>query len=110
LLLGLQDPDPILLVFCARYRDGRIAPHSNPVKASTVSDVLSSIGQTFLRLESPDPRHDWNDKIGFRITRLIRAYQRKDQAPNGEEPASLKLVVLALTSHGNSSVAAVVLM
>jgi hypothetical protein len=42
LLHGFQDPVPILLVFCLRYIDGRIATHGNPVKAST---VLISIGR-----------------------------------------------------------------
>ena len=46
----IVDPVPLLQVFGARYRDGRIAPSGRPVKAGTVEDAMRAVGQAFARL------------------------------------------------------------
>jgi hypothetical protein len=48
----------MLQVFGEGYRDGRLAPRHNPVKARTVEDGLRAVGQAHARLGGPDPRKD----------------------------------------------------
>jgi hypothetical protein len=51
-----DDPVPILQVFGQRYRDGRITPRHNAVRARKVEDALRAIGQAFAWVGSPDVR------------------------------------------------------
>jgi hypothetical protein len=39
-----DDPVPMLQVFGERYRDGRLAPRNNPVKARAVEDGIRAVG------------------------------------------------------------------
>jgi hypothetical protein len=75
------DPVPILQVFGERYRDGRLAPLKNPVKARTVEDALRAVGQAHARLGGPDPRKDNFGGIDFRIQRQIKSYHKVDDPP-----------------------------
>jgi hypothetical protein len=76
-----EDPVPLLQVFGERYRDGRIAPRQNAVRARTVEDALRAIGQTFARLGSLDIRKYAFGDIDFHIGRQIRAYKKEDLPP-----------------------------
>jgi hypothetical protein len=75
------DPVPILQVFGEWYRDGRLAPLKNPVKARTVEDAIRAVGQAHARLGGPDPRRDTFGGIDFRIQRQIKPYHKVDDPP-----------------------------
>ena len=77
-LSGIADPVPILQVFVARYRDGRIAPSKAPVRSRTVEDALRSVGQTFASLGAQDIRKDSLGTINFRIQWQLRSYAKAD--------------------------------
>jgi hypothetical protein len=62
-----DDPIPIIQVFGERYRDGRLAPLQNAIKARTAEDALRAVGQAHARLGAPDPRKDHHGGIDFRI-------------------------------------------
>jgi hypothetical protein len=68
----VYDPVPILQIFGARYRDGRIAPSKKLVRAGSVDDALRAVGQTFARMGSKDIRKDSLGNIDFRLQRQLR--------------------------------------
>jgi hypothetical protein len=91
-----DDPVPILQVFGQRYRDGRIAPRHNAVRARTVEDALRAIGQAFARVGSPDVRKNVYGDIDFRIQRQIRAYKREDSPPKRVKPIPIVIILYIL--------------
>jgi hypothetical protein len=92
------DPVPILQVFGERYRDGRLAPLKNPVKARTVEDALRAVGQAHARLGPPDPRRDTFGGIDFRIQRQIKSYHKVDDPPRRVKPIPITIIVYIMSS------------
>jgi hypothetical protein len=92
------DPVPILQVFGERYRDGRLAPLKNPVKARTVEDALRAVGQAHARLGAPDPRRDTFGGIDFRIQRQIKSYHKVDDPPRRVKPIPITIIVYIMSS------------
>jgi hypothetical protein len=91
-----EDPVPLLQVFGERYRDGRLAPRQNAVRARRVEDAMRAIGQTFARLGSPDIRKDVYGDIDFRIGRQIRAYKKEDSPPKRVKPIPIIIIIFIL--------------
>jgi hypothetical protein len=91
-----EDPVPLLQVFGERYRDGRLAPRQNAVRARTVEDALRAIGQTFARLGSPDVRKDAFGDIDFRIGRQLRAYKKEESPPKRVKPIPIIIILFIL--------------
>jgi hypothetical protein len=87
---------PILQVFGQRYRDGRIAPRKNTVRADTVSDAVRAVGQAFARLGAKDIRKDAYGEIDFRIYRQFRAYTKEDSPPSRVKPVPIIIIVYIL--------------
>ena len=95
-LSALADPVPILQVFAARYRDGRLAPGGRPVRSRTVEDALRAIGQAFARLGARDIRKDAVGAIDFRLQRQLRSYAKLDPPPDRVKPVPIQLLFHAL--------------
>ena len=91
LLEHYRDPVPILQVFATRYRR-RTGPAGLPVRSSTVSDALRSVGQTMASMGSRDPRKDATGEVDFRLSRQFRAYAREDPPPNRVKPIPISLI------------------
>jgi hypothetical protein len=87
-----DDPVPMLQVFGERYRDGRLPPPNNPVKARTVEDSIRAVGQAFARLGAPDPRKDAHGNIDFRIQRQIKAYKKDDVPPRRVKSVPITII------------------
>lgn len=101
-LRNFQDPIPILEVFAAQYRDGRIAPSGNPVKSRTVEDSIRSVGQAFARMGSHDPRiNKITGKIDFRLQQQLRSYARTDAPPKRVKPLPITIVLSILAEAFN---------
>ena len=97
-LYEIDDPVPILQVYGARYRDGRVAPRCKPVRAGTVSDALRAIGQAFASVGTKDPRKDSLGGIDFRLQRQDRNYKRLDPPPDRVKPIPVQVVMHALAA------------
>jgi hypothetical protein len=95
-LRNWADPVPIIQVFGERYRDGRLAPLKNAVKARTVEDALRAIGQAHARLGAPDPRKDSHGGIDFRIQRQISSYKKVDRPPRRVKPIPIIIILYIL--------------
>jgi hypothetical protein len=87
-----DDPVPMLQVFGERYRDGRLLPRNNPVKARTVEDGICALGQAFSLRGAPDPRKDAHGNIDFRINRQIKAYKKHDAPPRRVKPVRITII------------------
>lgn len=97
-LYEVYDPVPILQIFGARYRDGRLAPSKASVRAGTVDDALRAIGQTFASLGSKDIRKDSLGGIDFRLQRQLRSYRRADPPPDRVKPIPIQVLMHALAA------------
>ena len=97
-LHSVLDPIPLLQVFAARYRDGRLAPSHGPVRSRTVEDAVRSVGQTFARVGAKDVRKDALGGIDFRLQRQLRAYAKADPAPARVKPIPIQLLFYALSA------------
>jgi hypothetical protein len=86
------DPVPILQVFGERYRDGRLVPLKNPIKARTVED------QAHAQLGGPDPRRDTFGGIDFRIQRQIKSYHKVDEPPRRVKPIPITITIYIMSS------------
>jgi hypothetical protein len=91
-LYEIDDPVPILQVFGARYRDGRIAPCHRTVRSRTVEDALRAVGQTFARVGAQDIRKDAVGGIDFRIQRQLRSYAKADPPPSRVKPIPIQVI------------------
>ncbi|MHA7856371.1 site-specific integrase [Marinobacter shengliensis] len=91
----LQDsPDPLafFLVFAVQYRTGSISKSHQPVRASTVADVLQHSGQAMALMGYTDHHILPLGKYSLRLERLLRSFDREDPAPNRVQPASIDLL------------------
>jgi hypothetical protein len=86
-----SDPIPFLQVFATRYRR-RLGPTGQPVRSSTVSDALRSVGQTMASMGSRDARKDSTGALDFRLARQFKSYGRLDPPPNRVKPISISLI------------------
>ncbi len=97
-LYEFEAPVPILQVFAARYRDGRIAPSGNPVRSRTVEDALRSVGQTFASMGSQDIRKNQVGGIDFRIQRQLKSYAKADPPPDRVKPIPIPIIFHCLAA------------
>jgi hypothetical protein len=98
LLQHATDPIPFLQVFATRYRR-RTGPTGQPVRSSTVSDALRSVGQTMASMGSRDARKDSTGALDFRLARQFKSYGRADPPPNRVKPIPISLIRhIAVTS------------
>jgi hypothetical protein len=88
------DPVPILHGF---GMDG-CPPLKNPVKARTVEDTLSAVGQAHARLGAPDLRRDTFGGIDFRIQRQIKSYHKVDDPPRRVKPIPIIIIIVYVMS------------
>ena len=95
-LYEIADPIPLLQIFGARYRDGRIAPSGNPVRAGTVDDALRAIGQAFASVGTHDVRKNQVGGIDFRLQRQLRSYRRADPPPDRVKPIPIQVIMHVL--------------
>jgi hypothetical protein len=93
---NIEEPVPILKVFGQRYRDGRIAPRKNAVRADTVSDAVRAAGQAFARLGAKDIQKDAYSETDFRIYRQFRAYTKEDSPPSRVKPVTIIIIIYLL--------------
>jgi hypothetical protein len=96
-LFKLEDPVPMLQVFAARYRTGKIAPRGNPVRSLTVEDALRAVGQGFARLGAPDIRKTINGDIDFRIRRQLKGWEKEDDPPSRVKPIPLLILYIVIS-------------
>jgi hypothetical protein len=89
-------PVPILQVFGEQYKDGRLPPLKNAVKARTVEDALRAIGQAHARLGSPGPRKDTHGGIEFQIQQQINSYKKVDRPPCWVKPIPILITIYIL--------------
>jgi hypothetical protein len=101
-LAGIADPIPFLLVFAVRYRDGTLSKSGEPVRASTVEDVVRDIGQTMALMGHPDPRTLPSGRIEFRLGRLFRGFTKEDPPPSRLQPVSLEILRQLCLDTGQS--------
>lgn len=95
--LQYEDPIPYLQVFGQLYRDGISSLSGKPVRSTTVSNVLCSVGQTFLRVGERDPRiSPHTGAIDFRLARQAAGWTKKDPPPSRVRPAPITLVTFLL--------------
>jgi hypothetical protein len=92
LLSEVDDKVPLLQIFGARYRDGRLAPRQKSVRSRTVEDALRSVGQTFARLGAHDPRKDHTGDTDFRLARQLRSYTKADPPAHRVKPLPIQIV------------------
>ena len=85
-LSSVRDPVPYLLLFANRWRDGRLAPKGQPVRARSVEDAIRHVGQAFAFLGETDPRLNIHGKIDRRISRIIRGWKKSDPHPTRKQP------------------------
>jgi hypothetical protein len=91
------DTVPILQVFGKRYRDGRMAPLKNPVKARTVENALRPVGQAHARLGGADPRKYTFGGIDFIIQQQIKSYHKVDDPPRRVKPIPITIIVYIMS-------------
>ena len=102
-LRDVADPIPYLQVFATRYRR-RLGPTGQPVRSSTVSDAVRSVGQALASLGQADPRKDSSGALDFRLTRQFRSYTREDPPPHRVKPIPISLVRhVAVTSENSNA-------
>lgn len=90
------DPVPYLQIFGEKYRNGELSLSGNPVASRTVEDALRSIGQTYARMGTPDPRKDTAGGIDYRIYAQLRGYGKSDKPPKRVKPCPISVVIHAL--------------
>ena len=95
-LFDVVDPIPILQVFAARYRDGRLAPRKGPVRSRMVEDAIRSVGQAFARMGAKDIHKDALGGIDFRLQCQLKSYGRADPAPDRVKPVPIQVLFHAL--------------
>jgi hypothetical protein len=91
-LQDIADPIRLLEIFAVRVRDGRLSKSGKPVRAATVGQCLSDVGQAFSRLGTPDPRLDSFGNIDFRLKRLKQGMHRADPAPTRTKPIPIPIL------------------
>jgi hypothetical protein len=91
-----EDPVPLLQVFGERYRDSRLVPRGNAVRARAVEDAMCAVGQTFTKWGSPDVRKDVNGDIDLRIGRQISAYKKEDSTPKRVKPIPITIIIFIM--------------
>ena len=91
-----DDPIPYLQVFAQRLRDGRLAPSGQPIRSTTVTDILRSVGQGYARVGATDIRRDRSGNKDFRLDRQLRSYAKEDPPSNRVKPVPIQVVVEAL--------------
>ena len=106
--LDYSDPLPYLQTFAQLYRQGTISPSKRPVRSSTVSNALCSVGQAFLRMGKRDPRlsaHSPSTGLDFRLRRQQRSWTKADPPPDRVRPVPITLVtfLLDLAHHSPNS-------
>ena len=97
--LDYADPLPFLQAFAQLYRQGTISPSKKPVRSSTVSNALCSVGQTFLRMGKRDPRlsiHSPSTGIDFRLRRQQRSWSKAYPPPDRVRPIPITLITFLL--------------
>ena len=92
LLTTIQDKIPILRVFAHRLRDGRLSRSGLPIRAATIRDHLLHVAKTFSELGAPDPRLTLNGLMDPRLTRLYKAYENADPAPQRVKPIPFQVL------------------
>jgi hypothetical protein len=97
-----EDPIVLLQVFAHRYRDGRIAPSGEPVRARTVEDAVRAIGQTFATLGATDPRLNSLGQMDFRLKRTWTAWGKQDSPPNRVKPIPVSVLHQVMQIANNS--------
>ena len=95
-LRNFTDAVPILQVFGQQYRDGRIAPSQDSVRARTVEDALRAVGQTMASLGSKDLRRDSSGRIDFRIQRQISSFHKTDSPTTRVKPVPVTFLTYLL--------------
>lgn len=91
-LRNFSDAVPILQVFGQQYRDGRIAPSKDTVRARTVEDALRAVGQTMAALGAKDIRRDSSGRIDFRIQRQISSFHKTDSPTTRVKPVPVTFI------------------
>ena len=95
-LSEVDDPLFIILLFGKQYRDGRIAPSKDKVRARTAEDAMRQVGQAFSLLGMIDPRLDRTGaKLDIRITRIVSAWKRADGGAKRRRPLPVALLQAA---------------
>jgi hypothetical protein len=103
-LPGISDPIPL---FAQRYRSGQLAPSGRPVRAGTVADALTALGQAFSSVGAPDPRYNATGQVDIRLHRLLQCFSKTDSPPSWVKPLPVQVVrhVLSLAHSTNATAA-----
>ena len=101
-LSDFSDPVPTILLFGKRWREGRLAPGSNPTRARTAEDAMRQVGQAFSMVGALDPRLNAYGKMDYRITRVVRFWKNEDGPSRRKRPVP-KVVIIELTRHAQAT-------
>lgn len=101
-LSGIEHPVELLQVFALRIRDGRLSKSGKPVRSEMVANSLREVGQTLTLMGSRDPRLDTHGHLDLQITRLQKAFEKQDPAPDRAKPIPVSLLVQAATTAYHS--------
>ena len=92
LLIGWNDPIPLLLVFAQRMRSGAYATRGQPVGHAQVAAALRSIGQTMASMGARDVRLLPNNRLEYRLKQLLDSYHRFDPEPTRVSPVPIAVL------------------
>lgn len=96
-LRDYDDPVPFLTLFGHGYHQGHISASGKSVTATTVSNVLCSIGQVLLRMGAKDPRiSQYNGKLDFRLARQMQCWKKSEPPPLRVRPVPITVVTFIL--------------
>ena len=98
LLSQISDKVQLVQVFARRLRDGRCSKSGQPLRAGTVADACTTVGQTFAMLGAPDPRKDHTGGIDFRLRRQLRHYGKQDPPSTRTTPVPIPVLIHAVKS------------
>jgi hypothetical protein len=79
------DKIPLLQLFAHRYRHGSLSGRTHPLRSRTVEDTVRSVGQTFSRMGSPDPRLS---QFGV----VDQTWKKSDKPPTRVKPLPMGIV------------------
>ena len=86
------DKMPRLQLFSHQYRHRSLTGRERPVRSCTVEDAVRSVGQTFARMGSPDPRLSSFGVLHLRLSTLFQAWKKSDEPPTCVKPLPMGIV------------------
>ena len=91
-LQAWPDKIPFLQVFTQQVHTGKLSASGNSIRARLVEDYMQLVGQTFLHVETADPRLNLAHVVDFQLQRTIAEWKTSDPAPLQVKPIPLQFI------------------